>query len=265
MIKNLNIFRIYFIGLLCLFFTTFETNAETISAAPVETVSAQPIPAPSETITMIELFSSQACIFCPQTDEFFAEWIKQPGIIGLACHVDYFDVPKNKGALSKPLCTERQNWYMEKLTAGPNYTPQIVINGRKDVIGYKLDKVSAAIDEAKNTTIYRLNIQKDGDKYTFAVPPLMPKKNLSSSHLILALYDKPHDIKIAAGGNKGKQVLYRRIINEIHDLGPISPDKTTITLEPKIKNRHGGFVAFFQNPENGFISAAGQLKLQPKL
>src|SRR5690606_6242302 len=105
---------------------------------------------------IIELFSSQACAFCPRADRLLADLAQQVHVIALACHVDYFDV--RSGALSQPFCSERQNWYMRALRGGPNYTPQMVVQGRYDAIGYDMPAVTHALRRAANHIPPAVNI-----------------------------------------------------------------------------------------------------------
>ena len=135
----------------------YAQNEMPVAAVPVTPVESE-VAAAGQEFTVLELFSSQACVFCPKADELFAALITVPNIIGLSCHVDYFDV--RVGSLSKPFCTARQSWYMQALGAGPNYTPQMIINGAHDVIGYKLDDVSLEIKKAQKNPPLRMDVVK---------------------------------------------------------------------------------------------------------
>src|SRR5690606_17792104 len=125
---------------------------------------------------------------------------------GLACHVDYFDV--ETGSLAKPFCSQRQDYYQAKLRGGPNYTPQMIVNGRHDVVGYRIGEVSQTVREAAADGITPLAIAlaENGREYIVTLPEISGGKKLE---IWVALQDKPHDITIAEGGNKGQRVVYR--------------------------------------------------------
>ncbi len=227
------------------------------AAAPVETVAARPLPPAAQSgVTIIELFSSQACVFCPQADRLFADLIQQDGIIGLACHVDYFDV--KTGSLSQSFCTERQSWYMDTLAAGPNYTPQMVINGRYDVMGYKTERVTAALRRAKTATVVPLTITPETTTSFQIALPDQPAADPERHTLWLAVYDRPHDIIIAAGLNRGRPMRYERIVSALGHSQEIS---RTVSVNPPLESHHGGFVVILQDRDTGAILAAGDYKL----
>lgn len=215
----------------------------------------------SETVTVAELFSSQACVFCPQADRIFGDLIAQDNVIGLACHVDYFDV--EQGALSRPFCTARQSGYMERLNAGPNYTPQLVLNGRYEMVGYKLDKVAAGVAYVRDhNPVKRLGVTANDQKQGYSLFPLtaegegVPETPWS---LWLAVYDAPHDVTIAAGRNKGKKMTYRHIVSAVKALGPWD-GATPFPLTVDLGKGQAGFVVLATQGPQGPIMAAGEYK-----
>lgn len=224
---------------------------------PVQEVEAEQIPVLGKAPVLIELFSSQACVFCPRADRLFADLLKQDNVIGLACHVDYFDV--TEGSLARPFCTQRQNFYMQALAAGPNYTPQIVINGERDVIGYKFDKVISTLQAANYSEIKLLPLAETDARGTWKVTlPLeeiaVPKDRLK---LWLALYDNPHDLTIAEGRNKGRKAAYYNIVSALGSTDEINPE---VFVTPPMESGHAGFVLMLQDMETGRIYGVARHK-----
>lgn len=210
----------------------------------------------------VELFSSQACIFCPQADRLFSDLLTQPDVIGISCHVDYFKV--RKGSLSQPFCTDRQGWYMQTLKAGPYYTPQMVVNGRYDVVGYKIDDVTATLDKAREEGFFRLNIVPAADtdgSFDFILPPLELSKD-AEMQIWLILYDKLHDITIADGRNHGKVMQYVHIVSGLEFMGPWDGTMAERHIKPLLTDRHGGFIVLVQDKNDGHIVAAGDYKIR---
>ena len=93
---------------------------------------------------VLELFSTQACTFCPRADALMADLVDHPSLIALSCHVDYFDVEVGSRAL--PVCSSRQISYEGAMKHGPKYTPQMVFNGRLNAIGYREHDVAAMLE-----------------------------------------------------------------------------------------------------------------------
>ena len=225
-----------------------------VEAKPVETVADETLPVLAEAPVIVELFSSQACVFCPRADTLFNDLIGDDSVIGLSCHVDYFDV--RHGALSKRFCTDRQTKYAQQLASGPNYTPQIVVNGSEDVVGYKFDKVLAAVKGARMSTLQALTLTKGaGGNYTIALPADIAS---GSNEYRLMIYDKEKKVTIAEGRNKGKKMTYKNIVSVMQ---PLTPQNGTLSFKPELKPANAGFVVIAQDIETGAITAVVQEKL----
>jgi hypothetical protein len=232
-----------------------------VAPVPVAPVEQAVIPAAPATPLVIELFSSQACTFCPQADKLFGDLIKQPNVIGLACHVDYFDV--HRGALSHPFCTERQTWYEEQLHLGPNYTPQLILQGQIDAIGYKTDVVDAAMKQAQNMPVAPLKIEPaQAGAFTLTLPADWKVEQGAATSLWLMLYDKPHDVKVAGGANRGQDVIYYNIVGGMKDSGVWPAGQSAMSVTPGLTAANQGFAALLQNKTTGKILAAGKYETQ---
>lgn len=206
---------------------------------------------------VIELFSSQACVFCPQADRFFADLAQQPNVIGLSCHVDYFDV--RVGALSQPFCSARQNWYMQVLHAGPNYTPQMVVQGVHDVPGNKIPDVIGVLKKAASAIppVITMNYAGQPGHYRLRLQALPPAAQ-RDYQLSLLVYDTPHDLVVAEGRNRGQKMSYENIVSAMQDIGTWggTEDEMEITIDRKKTQR--GFVVLAQDIQTGAIAAAGR-------
>lgn len=228
------------------------------AAAPVTAVEQQPVPTGQE-LTVVELFSSQACVFCPKADTLFAELVKSDNVIGMSCHVDFFDV--RSGSLSRPFCTARQTWYMQALGAGPNYTPQLVINGAYEVVGYKIEDVKRALKKARENPPLDIIISKGVEENSYTLSWQAPITTENEPALLwLMLIDKPHDLDIAEGRNKGQKMTYVNIVSDIEDRGAWNQQDHNKTIEVSLKPEHSGFTVIAQSRKDGSILAAGQYK-----
>jgi hypothetical protein len=210
----------------------------------------------NKAIVFLELFSSQACVFCPQADRLFSDLLEQSNIVGVSCHVDYFRV--RKGSLAKPFCTDRQSWYMKTLGAGPNYTPQLVVNGHHDVVGYKIEKIVDTLKQAEQENLFILNIVPGEQKGMFNF--MLPKtdlKNDQEAKIWLLVYDRPHVLNIADGHNLGKSMNYINIVSHIDDLGPWDGSAVNKNIIPVVGLKQKGFIVLVQDVKSGSILALG--------
>jgi len=214
---------------------------------------------PAETpkgIVFVELFSSQACAFCPRADDFMHEIVRQEDAIALSCHIDYFDV--EEGSLARPFCTQRQKEYAGTLGSGTLYTPQMVINGRDDIIGYKTEKVARAIDEARDNPAPVIEIEEaEPGKYQFRLNAQEIPEG-ARPRIWMAVIDKPHVLTISEGGNKGKGMTYMNIVSAMKTLGPWSGQAVARDVRPELGPGQAGFIIAAQDMATGEILAAGQ-------
>ncbi|HIF26366.1 MAG TPA: DUF1223 domain-containing protein [Micavibrio sp.] len=252
---NVRLTFLMFLGLFMVPMWSFaQDEGPNVAAQPVEAVSDESLVTLAEAPVIVELFSSQACVFCPRADTLFNDLIEDDSVIGLSCHVDYFDV--RNGALSHKFCTDQQTKYAQQLASGPNYTPQIVINGVQDVVGYKFDKVLAAVTGARMSTVQTLKLTKgQGGNYTIKLPADITAE---TNEFRLMIYDKVKDVTIADGRNKGKKMTYKNIVSTMK---PLVAQNGTLTFKPEIKPANAGFVVIAQDSETGAITGVVQGRL----
>ena len=279
-------FRFVFLVWLCLFlFFPVKSNAEVIDlppAVPVDTVEVQSLLPPPQKATklpkidkndispilpkekvpeitipkgdglvVLELFSTQACTFCPKADALMEHFMDRKDIIALSCHVDYFDV--EQGSLALPICSTRQVNYEGSLDIGPKYTPQMVFNGRVDAIGYREQEVLRGINQARSAAIIPLSVYKNEDD-TFLLS--LPSAQTGTYKVWLFVYEPPVDHVIQSGANKGKAMTYYNLISKAGYLGAWDGRAKALKFNPKLADMSKGFVVIVQDNANNHIIAA---------
>lgn len=232
------------------------------NAAP-PLITAQPVPHPAPSVpppVVLELFTSQGCAFCPPADELMGRMIQQQSIIGLSCHVDYFTVRKNN--LGKSFCTKRQGDYNRLIGTGPRYTPQLVVNGHMDMIGYETGKVSAAVMKARAEKIGAIQMSEAGKgAYSFTLPAI--QKSADPITLWMAVFDAPHSMAITEGNNLGKSLTYFNVVSRMVDLGPWDGTPMARAINAEYQPGNGGVAIIAQNARTGHIVAAGSVNKTP--
>ena len=102
---------------------------------------------------LVELFTSEGCSSCPPADIILEEVQKKysdKNVLVLSYHVDYWDKLGWKDIFSNALFTERQEYYSNIFGLNSIYTPQAVVNGKKEFIGSNKSKVINSINEQLN-------------------------------------------------------------------------------------------------------------------
>lgn len=243
------------------------------AAVPVETVETEVLqPHDVQGLVVMELFSSQACVFCPKADRLLGDLSSMSNLIALTCHVDYYDV--SVGSLARPFCTARQNAYAETLRSGPVYMPQLIINGAYDVVGHRLTDISKAVKEASRPGLAVIDIQKVAEpaRYRISlkaieVPKIVTGEETGTADtgvydLWLAFIDKPHHVVIAEGSNKGTDISYYDVVSDMFPIGQWDGRQKKLQVNLKTLSRNQAFVVLAQKP-GGEIVAAGRENLIP--
>jgi hypothetical protein len=96
--------------------------------------SAGAVDAPSRA-TVVELYTSEGCSSCPPAEAQIGKLAQQDSIIALAFHVDYWDSLGWRDRFALPEAVARQRRYAHALHLSSVYTPQLVIDGQRDVVG----------------------------------------------------------------------------------------------------------------------------------
>lgn len=110
---------------------------------------AKPVAPATQPVVVLELFTSQGCSSCPPADralQALTEKAARAGqaVYGLSFHVDYWNRLGWQDPFSSKLFTDRQRQYDRALNT-QTYTPQLVINGRQEVIGGQKAKIEQVI------------------------------------------------------------------------------------------------------------------------
>src|SRR4051812_10358250 len=96
---------------------------------------------------VLELFTSQGCSSCPPADALLGRLAQRPSVIALAWHVDYWDHLGWRDPYASRQATARQQEYARQLESVV-FTPALVVNGRKIVVGSDRAAVETAIGTA---------------------------------------------------------------------------------------------------------------------
>ena len=162
---------------------------------------------------LLELFTSQGCSSCPPADALLGELVREPHVIGLAWHVDYWNRLGWADPFSNRAWSDRQRAYAQALRTEV-YTPALVVNGAIMVVGSNVRSVNAAMRAAPPLPV-ATSLRRHGGQLVAEVGPLPPGASLS-----LAIYDPEHTTTVGAGENGGRKLREFRIVRELRPLDP---------------------------------------------
>src|SRR6202163_2652786 len=98
---------------------------------------------------VVELFTSQGCSSCPPADALLGELAQRGDVLALGFHISYWDGLGWKDPSSRQSSTDRQRAYARLLGRGQVYTPQMVVEGRSEMVGSDRGAVLAALRDAQ--------------------------------------------------------------------------------------------------------------------
>jgi hypothetical protein len=168
----------------------------------------------SQPKAVIELFTSQGCSSCPKADAMFNELGKRSDVVALAWHVDYWDYIGWPDTFADPDNSERQRGYAQNWGSSRIYTPQLVVNGAKGVVGSREKDVASAIDEAALTIPVALNLRADMLEVSVG-----PHAGGAEAVVWLITFKDHAAVVIERGENAGKTVEYSQIVTGKQMLG----------------------------------------------
>jgi hypothetical protein len=107
----------------------------------------------SQSVAVVELFTSQGCSSCPSADSVLQDIAKTAQqddlpIFALSFHVDYWNRLGWNDPYSDASFSERQRSYARGMRSSRVYTPQMIVNGTTEFVGSHRNKAKAAIAKA---------------------------------------------------------------------------------------------------------------------
>ena len=176
------------------------------------------LPASAETRlrpkAVVELFTSQGCSSCPPADALLTSLADQEDVVALAYHVDYWDYVGWKDTFGEADYSDRQRAYAQSWGSSRIYTPQMVVNGTKGVVGSRRGEVHGAIDRA--SLKLPIDVTEDGEMLKIAIPP---DPSLQNAVVWLVTYMDRAEVAIERGNNAGKTMAYTQVVTGRQALG----------------------------------------------
>ena len=217
-----------------------------------------PALAQEQTPVVVELYTSQGCNSCPPADALFGELARQPGIIALGFHVDYWNYLGWHDPFSSKKFTYRQKEYAMSFRQTGVYTPQIVIQGKRGAVGSDRAAVLQAIADARRgkSGVTVLLEKLGGNRLKATISAAAEAKG---ADIYLALFDRRQSTKILRGENEGKTLHNFHVVREWRKLGQYEGEKAefAITAASEKGEKRTGAAVIVQHGKAGAILGAG--------
>jgi len=180
--------------------------------------SAATAAAAEKPLTVVELYTSQGCSSCPPADAYLGELAERgekDGLLALSFHVDYWNYLGWADPFSSAAYSKRQGDYARYFDARNVYTPQMVIQGMRQVVGSNRPEVVRAIKSVASSPRIDLTVSRGADGMMLNLPAAGTGYN---ANVLVVTYDAEHITAVKRGENRGKKINNRNVVRTLKHL-----------------------------------------------
>jgi hypothetical protein len=161
---------------------------------------------------VVELFQSQGCSSCPPANLALNTIADRRDVIALNFSVTYWDRLGWKDVFGDPKYTQRQYDYAASLGDSNVYTPQVILNGKRAIVGNRPGEIDRAVAA---TTALSGGPVISGNANTATVGA-----GTGKAVVWLVRYDpRVQKVSIKSGENSGRNLAHKNIVRQLVKLG----------------------------------------------
>ncbi len=253
-----------------------------LSSGPGAVATDQPDRVP----VLVELFTSEGCSSCPPADALLERMLDaQPlagvEIIGLGEHVDYWDHQGWRDRFSSTSFTERQQEYGSRFRTDSIYTPQMVVDGRSELVGSDGNAARRAIESAGTLPHGRISLavanvadRADGPERTILPVSVMVSGLPAISRgdhadLFVAVTEDGLRSNVTRGENHGRTLTHAAVVRRLWLAGEPRVDDggalaVPVRLDEAWRRDRLKIVAFVQERRSRAILASAVIPVPPR-
>ena len=220
---------------------------------------------------VLELFTSEGCSSCPPADAFLkqldeANRVSDVDLIAIEEHVDYWDRLGWRDPFSSQDWTERQEQYARVFRHDGPFTPQFVVNGRRDFVSMSSREALQSIVEASTANAAELRLLPTDNsprsaEFSITIENAPPETH--SAVLLLAVTERGLSSNVLRGENQGRNLAHAPVLRSLTRLhvpkakpSGVTELKAKVALDPSWKRENLRFVIFLQEQKSLHIVGA---------
>jgi hypothetical protein len=215
-----------------------STAGGTPTAKPSQQTSQQDkAPASSQHALLVELFTSEGCSSCPPADDLLrtidGKHTKDGTlIVGVSEHVTYWDHGGWKDPFDSDAITARQTQYSERFHLDSPYTPQMVVNGKVQLVGSDgkalLQAIGDVQQQAATVKIVSAKIEGGAVVMNVSVAGELPKHG---ADLFAVMAQDETTMNVTAGENKGRTLVNAAVARTFQKAAKVkNPGEITVRI-----------------------------------
>lgn len=193
-----------------------------LSGAPVASTAWA---ADAEHPAVVELFQSQGCSDCPPANANLIKLTGRPDVLALSFGVTYWDQLGWRDTFASPQYTARQWDYAHALHHAEVFTPQVVVNGRADIVGSRPGEIEALIArQDRGDSGPQVQVQGGAATVAGGSAP-------AAAEVWMVRYDpRTIEVPIRAGENDGRTLPHKNVVRQLVKLGAWRGGRASFTL-----------------------------------
>jgi hypothetical protein len=231
------------------------------------------------TPVVVELFTSEGCSTCPPADALLSQLetdqpIEGAQIIGLEEHVDYWNQDGWVDSYSSPAWTLRQQEYVARFKDKSPFTPQMIVDGQRQLVGNSVRDAQDAIQEAAHRAKAQISIttetpsKSDAVRFEVRVESVAGIADQGSADIWMAITEDGLETAVKAGENAGRNLRHAAILRSLHKIGTIPARgafplilNQQVKLKSNWKRTNLRIVTFVQERKNLHILGAASARV----
>ncbi len=223
------------------------------------------------TPVLMELFTSEGCSSCPPADKLLKKLDSEQPLSGadlivLSEHVDYWNHDGWVDRYSSPELTKRQEEYASLLDSEV-YTPQLVIDGRKQVVGSDRSAIEHAVQAYLPTRKIPVLVsaRRDAGQIAVHIDVAAVGGNRPTAVYLVLASDQARS-HVMRGENAGRDLEHVAVVLSLVKIGTVSAGSgmqkdVRSALPPLLRTGNLRVVVFAQDAASKSILGVGQDKL----
>jgi hypothetical protein len=228
---------------------------------------------------VVELFTSEGCSSCPPADALLARLAEQQPVgnaevIALEEHVDYWNDLGWMDPFSSREWTTRQNVYAGPLGNDNPYTPQMVIDGKKELVGSDASKARQLIQQAAGEEKAPVSLTQSGTaksgaaEFSVKVGPLTRATKGDTVEVWLAVTETALHSAVTRGENAGEDLHHAAVVRTMQRIGEAKSanesayaNDVSVPLKPEWKRENLKAVVFVQEKKSRRILGSAEIRM----
>ncbi len=211
---------------------------------------------------VVELFTAQGCSGCPEANRTLEAVANAPGVIALTYGVGYWDYLGWSDTFAKPEFAARQQAYRQALKLRNVSTPQVVVDGRRQLSGARPPELQAAIDAEAAARLHppEIEFRETGDRV--GVGSGRPPRGGAE---ILAVVYQPglQTVEVRQGDNRGQAVRHVNVVRQVRRLGDWTGRPVLFALPGDSSSEDNVVVLVQAKADRRILSAARRAEPRP--